>query len=139
MAVIRSSHVPGTKNAIANRKAQLELLETVAGVAEVNANGGSDASRKRHLARGKMLPRERIAGLIDPASPFLEIGATAAWGVYDENVPAAGLIAGVGRVHGHDVMVVCNDPTVKGGTYYPLRLALQPARSPPNHDPALCP
>ncbi len=120
MAVIRSRHVPGSKRAVANRKAQLERLETVARVAKLNAIGGSDAGRKRHLARGKLLPRERIAGLLDPASPFLEIGATAAWGVYDENVPAAGLIAGVGRVHGRDVMVVCNDPTVKGGTYYPL-------------------
>ena len=71
-------------------------------------------------ARGKMLPRERVAGLLDPGSPFLEIGATAAHGMYDGDAPGAGVIAGVGRVSGQEVMVVANDATVKGGTYYPM-------------------
>ncbi|WP_412505789.1 carboxyl transferase domain-containing protein, partial [Roseovarius sp. SYSU LYC5161] len=73
-----------------------------------------------HEARGKMLPRERVAALLDPGSPFLEVGATAAHGLYDGAAPCAGVIAGVGRVQGRDCMVVCNDATVKGGTYYPM-------------------
>lgn len=74
----------------------------------------------RHVARGKLPPRDRVAGLIDAGAPFLEIGATAAHGMYDGAAPGAGLIAGVGRVSGRDVMIVCNDATVKGGTYYPM-------------------
>ncbi|MGB5068545.1 MAG: carboxyl transferase domain-containing protein, partial [Albidovulum sp.] len=74
----------------------------------------------RHVARGKMPPRERVANLLDAGSPFLEIGATAAHGMYGGDAPAAGLIAGIGRVMGQEVMVVCNDATVKGGTYYPM-------------------
>ncbi len=84
------------------------------------AKGGSDASRERHLKRGKMLPRDRVAGVLDPGSPFLEVGATAAHGMYGDAAPCAGVIAGVGQVHGQDVMVVCNDATVKGGTYFPM-------------------
>ena len=84
------------------------------------AAGGGERARQRHLDRGKMLPRERVANLLDPGSPFLEIGATAANGMYDGAAPGAGLIAGVGQVHGQDVMVLCNDATVKGGTYYPM-------------------
>ncbi|MHA3916432.1 carboxyl transferase domain-containing protein [Halovulum sp. GXIMD14793] len=82
--------------------------------------GGGAASRERHLSRGKMLPRDRVAGLLDPGSDFLEIGALAASGMYDGAAPAAGVIAGIGQVHGREVMVVCNDATVKGGTYYPM-------------------
>jgi 3-methylcrotonyl-CoA carboxylase beta subunit len=84
------------------------------------AKGGPDASRDRHTARGKLLPRERIAGLLDPGTPFLELSILAAHEVYGEDVPAAGLITGIGRIEGREVMIVCNDPTVKGGTYYPL-------------------
>jgi 3-methylcrotonyl-CoA carboxylase beta subunit len=82
--------------------------------------GGSASSREKHLARGKLLPRERVRALLDEGSPFLELGALAARGVYDEEVPAAGLITGIGRVSGRECVVVCNDATVKGGTYYPL-------------------
>src|SRR5450755_1868938 len=82
---------------------------------------GSDAkSRDRHVARGKLLPRDRVDGLLDPGTPFLEIGQLAAYGMYDGEAPAAGMIAGIGRVHGQDCMIVANDATVKGGTYYPL-------------------
>src|SRR5450755_1710762 len=82
---------------------------------------GSDAkSRDRHVARGKLLPRDRVDGLLDPGTPFLEIGQLAAYGMYDGEAPAAGMIAGIGRVHGQDCMVVANDATVKGGTYYPM-------------------
>ncbi|MEE4189654.1 MAG: carboxyl transferase domain-containing protein [Roseobacter sp.] len=104
----------------ANRAAHLAALAEVAAVAEAAAEGGGEASRARHVARGKMLPRARVAGLLDPGSPFLEVGATAAHGLYDGASPAAGVIAGIGRVEGQDVMVLCNDSTVKGGTYYPL-------------------
>ncbi|MEM9756733.1 MAG: carboxyl transferase domain-containing protein, partial [Pseudomonadota bacterium] len=76
--------------------------------------------RDRHVARGKMLPRDRVANLLDPGAPFLEIGTLAGHGHYDNVPPGAGVIAGVGRVSGQEVMVVCNDATVKGGTYYPL-------------------
>ncbi|MGL4312782.1 MAG: carboxyl transferase domain-containing protein [Sphingomonas sp.] len=84
------------------------------------ALGGPPASRERHTARGKLLPRERVERLLDPGSPFLEIGQLAANGVYGEDIPGAGIIAGIGRVSGRQVMIACNDATVKGGTYYPL-------------------
>ncbi len=82
--------------------------------------GGGDAARNRHVARGKLLPRDRIRGLLDPGSPFLEFSAFAAHGMYDDNIAAAGIITGVGRVAGRECVVVCNDATVKGGTYYPM-------------------
>ncbi len=84
------------------------------------AAGGPERARERHVARGKLLPRERIDVLLDEGSPFLEIAPLAATGLYDDESPAAGLIAGIGLVRGRQVMVVCNDATVKGGTYYPL-------------------
>jgi len=90
-----------------------------ADVAEA-ALGGPEKHRKRHVERGKLLPRERVERLLDPGSPFLEIGQLAACDLYDGEVPGAGLIAGIGRVSGRQVMIVCNDATVKGGTYYPL-------------------
>ncbi|MBB4098125.1 carboxyl transferase domain-containing protein [Sphingomonas kyeonggiensis] len=84
------------------------------------ALGGSAASRERHTARGKLLPRERVERLLDPGAPFLEIGQLAACDMYEGEVPGAGMIAGIGRVSGRTVMIVCNDATVKGGTYYPM-------------------
>lgn len=93
--------------------------ELWAKVAEA-AKGGSEKSRERHVSRGKLLPRERVERLLDPGSPFLEVGQLAANGLYDDAVPGAGLICGIGRVSGRQVMIVCNDATVKGGTYYPL-------------------
>jgi 3-methylcrotonyl-CoA carboxylase beta subunit len=82
--------------------------------------GGNAKSRERHTARGKLLPRNRVERLLDPGSAFLEIGQLAAYGLYDDDVPGAGMIAGIGRVAGRQVMIVCNDATVKGGTYFPL-------------------
>ncbi len=82
--------------------------------------GGDETARQRHLARGKLLPRDRVRKLLDPGTPFLELSQLAAHGVYGEDVPAAGIITGVGRVAGIECVVICNDPTVKGGTYYPL-------------------
>src|SRR5881275_678260 len=90
-----------------------------ADVAEA-ATGGNEKSRERHVSRGKLLPRDRVERLLDPGSPFLEIGQLAACDMYEGEVPGAGIIAGIGRVSGRQVMIVCNDATVKGGTYYPL-------------------
>lgn len=84
------------------------------------ALGGPERSRERHIARGKLLPRDRVTRLLDEGSPFLELAPLAADGLYDGDAPAAGVIAGIGLVHGRHVMVVCNDATVKGGTYYPM-------------------
>ncbi|WP_375551824.1 carboxyl transferase domain-containing protein [Rhodophyticola porphyridii] len=110
----------GSDEAKANRAAHLEALTQVREAAELAALGGGARARERHVSRGKMLPRERVANLLDPGSPFLEVGATAGHGMYDGAAPCGGAIAGVGRVHGQEVMVVCNDATVKGGTYYPI-------------------
>ena len=82
--------------------------------------GGGERSRDRHLARGKLLPRDRVAGILDPGTPFLEFSQLAAHEVYKDNVPAAGIITGIGRVSGQECVIVANDATVKGGTYYPL-------------------
>jgi 3-methylcrotonyl-CoA carboxylase beta subunit len=90
-----------------------------ADVAEA-AQGGPEKHRQRHVERGKLLPRDRVERLLDPGSPFLEIGQLAACDMYEGEVPGAGIIAGIGRVSGRQVMIVCNDATVKGGTYYPL-------------------
>ncbi|MBN8629864.1 MAG: methylcrotonoyl-CoA carboxylase [Rhodobacterales bacterium] len=104
----------------ANREANLAALETVRAAAGLALAGGGDKARDLHQSRGKLLPRERIDRLLDPGSPFLEIGLFAAHGMYDGASPASGLIAGIGRVEGQEVMVVCNDATVKGGTYFPM-------------------
>ncbi|MHB1589103.1 MAG: carboxyl transferase domain-containing protein, partial [Metallibacterium scheffleri] len=84
------------------------------------AAGGDAKAREKHSARGKLLPRERVNALLDVGSPFLEIAPLAAHGLYDDQAPAAGLIAGIGRVHGREVLVLANDATVKGGTYFPM-------------------
>ncbi|MEM8655370.1 MAG: carboxyl transferase domain-containing protein, partial [Pseudomonadota bacterium] len=117
---LTSQALPGSDTFKANRAAHLDALGVVREAAELAAAGGGQKSRDRHVSRGKMLPRERVANLLDPGSPFLEVGATAAHGLYDGAAPCAGVIAGIGRVMGHEVMVVCNDATVKGGTYYPM-------------------
>ncbi len=107
-------------NVSENRKAHLAALEIAREAAEAAAMGGGEGPRQRHEDRGKMLPRDRIATLLDPGSPFLEVGATAAHGLYGDAAPGAGVVAGVGQVEGQDVMIVANDATVKGGTYYPM-------------------
>ncbi|MCK0138371.1 carboxyl transferase domain-containing protein [Aliiroseovarius sp. F47248L] len=117
---LNSQATPGSEAYKANREGHLEALQVVADAAEAAVMGGGQKSRERHLSRGKMLPRDRVSNLLDPGSPFLEVGATAAHGMYDGAAPCAGVIAGIGQVHGQEVMVVCNDATVKGGTYYPM-------------------
>jgi len=114
---LRSAFDPSSDAARENRAYHLEALRAVEAAAEWAAAGGGDRARARHLARGKMLPRDRVANLLDPGSPFLEVGATAGHGLHDGAAPAGGVIAGVGRVAGRLAMVVCNDATVKGGTY----------------------
>jgi len=120
MAVLKSQVSPRSETFAANMAAHTAGLDEVAKAAGDAMAGGGDTSRARHLARGKLLPRDRVAAMLDPGSPFLEIGMFAAHGLYDGAAPGAGLIAGVGRVTGREVMVVCNDATVKGGTYYPM-------------------
>ena len=115
-----SQALPSSESFKANEAAHLDALETVRAASEAAAAGGGEKSRARHESRGKMLPRERVANLLDAGSPFLEVGAVAAHGLYGGAAPCAGVIAGVGRVHGIDCMIVCNDATVKGGTYFPM-------------------
>ncbi|MCA0274280.1 MAG: methylcrotonoyl-CoA carboxylase [Proteobacteria bacterium] len=115
-----SSALPTSDAFRANRTAHLALLETAQQAATIAAAGGGEKALARHVSRGKLPPRERVADLLDPGSPFLEIGATAAHGMYGGDAPSAGLTAGIGRIHGQEVMVVANDATVKGGTYYPM-------------------
>jgi 3-methylcrotonyl-CoA carboxylase beta subunit len=103
-----------------NRAAMQPLVEDLRSTLRRNAVGGSAAARDKHSRSGKLLARERIAALLDPGAPFLELSALAAQGVYGEDLPGAGLVTGIGRVSGRECMVVANDPTVKGGTYYPL-------------------
>ncbi len=82
--------------------------------------GGGETARERHLARNKLLPRDRVAALIDPGSPFLELSQLAAYGLYGDEVPSAGIVTGIGRVSGRECVIVANDATVKGGTYFPI-------------------
>ena len=103
-----------------NRAAMQPLVDDLRATLQRNAAGGSAAARDKHIKAGKLLARERIATLLDAGSPFLELSPLAAQGVYGEELPGAGLITGIGRICGRECMVVANDPTVKGGTYYPL-------------------
>jgi acetyl-CoA carboxylase carboxyltransferase component len=118
---VLESHVDAASPEFQANRAHMEAL-----VAELRAHlqaarsGGGEEAVRRHLEQGKLLVRDRIERLLDPATPFLEIGALAAHGLYEGAAPAAGLVAGIGRVRGREVMVVANDATVKGGTYFPL-------------------
>jgi len=104
----------------AHREAHLQLVAQLRDKLAVAALGGPQRARDRHTARGKLLPRDRVDGLLDPGSPLLEVAPLAADGMYDDDCPAAGIITGIGRVSGRECMVVANDATVKGGTYYPM-------------------
>ncbi|HEV7188482.1 MAG TPA: carboxyl transferase domain-containing protein, partial [Blastococcus sp.] len=103
-----------------NAAAHAELAADLAAQLQRVALGGGERARQRHVDRGKLLPRERVDALLDPGSPFLELSPLAAHGLYDGDAPAAGIITGVGRVSGRECVVVANDATVKGGTYYPM-------------------
>ena len=120
METLRSTADPAGAEFAANDAAQRALVADLRERLRVAALGGPPASRERHVARGKLLPRDRVDALLDEGSPFLEVAPLAAHGVYDDDAPGAGVVAGIGLVHGRHVMVLCNDATVKGGTYYPL-------------------
>ncbi len=120
MSVIKSRINPRSAEFQANADAMHALVADLRDRIAQVALGGNEAARQKHAARGKLLPRERVNHLLDPGTPFLEIGQLTAYGLYDDESPAAGMIAGVGRVQGGECMIVANDATVKGGTYYPL-------------------
>jgi 3-methylcrotonyl-CoA carboxylase beta subunit len=119
MAVLQSAISPRSASFAANRAAQEAAMAAVQVAAALAVAGGGAKALERHVSRGKLPPRERVERLLDPGAPFLEIGLFAAHGLYDDAAPSAGIIAGVGRVSGREVMIVCNDATVKGGTYFP--------------------
>ncbi|KAA2238042.1 carboxyl transferase domain-containing protein [Salinarimonas soli] len=120
MPVLPTSVDLTSDTASANRGAWAALRRELGGLREAAAQGGPARARERHLARGKLLPRERVMRLLDPGSPFLELSPLAAHGMYDDAIHAAGVITGIGRVSGREVVIVCNDSTIKGGTYYPM-------------------
>jgi 3-methylcrotonyl-CoA carboxylase beta subunit len=120
MAVIETRLDRRDATFVANRDALAALVADLKGkVAEIE-EGGGETARVRHTGRGKLLPRDRVRALIDPGSSFLELSQLAAYGMYDDNIAAAGIITGIGRVSGRECVIVCNDATVKGGTYYPI-------------------
>ncbi|MCX4097877.1 carboxyl transferase domain-containing protein [Nocardia sp. alder85J] len=105
---------------VGHRPAHLELVDDLRARLAAVALGGPARARERHVARGKLLPRQRVDRLLDPGSPFLELSPLAATGMYDDDSPGAGIITGIGRVSGRECVIVANDATVKGGTYYPM-------------------
>jgi len=117
---IKSQIQPRSAEFKANADALRLQVADLRSKADLAALGGGETGRSRHTARGKLLPRDRVAQLLDPGTPFLEIGQLAAHGMYDGDAPSAGVITGIGRIQGLDCMVVANDATVKGGTYYPM-------------------
>ena len=120
MPILKSQISPSSSAFRENSARMQGLVTEMAETAALICAGGPEEARSRHVARGKLLPRERLSGLLDVGSPFLEIGQFAAWNLYGNEVASAGLIAGIGRVEGRECMIVVNDATVKGGTYYPL-------------------
>ena len=120
MNVLKTAVAPNSQNFAANKAAMQDLVEDLRGKVALITQGGGAKVRERHITRGKLLPRDRVAALIDPGTPFLEFSQFAAYEVYAGAVPAAGLISGIGRIGGQECVVIANDATVKGGTYYPL-------------------
>jgi len=120
LTCLASALDPGSESFLAKAAHNRRLVEVLRARVAGASLGGPEAARARHISRGKLLPRERVQRLLDPGSPFLEIGQLAAFGLYNGEAPGAGIITGVGRVSGREVMIVCNDPTVKGGAYFPL-------------------
>ena len=120
MGVLTSNLSTRSEAFQANAKAMQSAVEDLRVQLAHSAQGGGEAARAKHMARGKLPPRERVTLLLDPGTPFLEFSPLAAHGMYQGEAPGAGVIAGIGRVHGVDCVIVCNDATVKGGTYYPM-------------------
>ncbi len=120
MAILNSAIDKNSAEFRANAARMAALVEELQTRRAEAAKGGTDKARERHVARGKLLPRDRVMNLIDPGSPFLELSSLAANAMYDDAIHGAGLITGIGRIEGRECMVVCNDSTIKGGTYYPM-------------------
>ena len=120
MQVIQSKLNTRSDEFRSNAQHMRGLVDDLRAKAAEVALGGGEASRARHISRGKLLPRDRIEHLIDPGSPFLELGQLAALGLYNNEAPSAGVITGIGRVQGQECLIIANDATVKGGTYYPM-------------------
>jgi 3-methylcrotonyl-CoA carboxylase beta subunit len=120
MSIIQPALDPRSPTFRANAEHMAALVATLRREVATVGKGGGEAARQRHTGRGKLLPRDRVHNLLDPGSPFLELSQLAAYGMYGGEVPGAGLITGVGRVSGREVVIVANDATVKGGTYFPL-------------------
>ncbi len=120
MPAIKSQLDPRSQEFRANAERMKALVADLREKVARVAVGGDEAARRKHVARGKLLPRERVRTLLDPGSPFLEIGQLAAWDMYGGEVPSASIICGIGRVSGRECVIVANDATVKGGTYYPM-------------------
>ena len=120
MPQIDSKLQPRSVDFQANSAAMQALVDDLRARVAAIAEGGGEAASAKHLARGKLLPRERVQLLLDPGTPFLELSQLAAYGMYDDAAPSAGIITGLGRVAGTLCVIVCNDATVKGGTYYPM-------------------
>ncbi len=120
MSKLRTHVDPQSEEFQKNTEAYEALIAGLRESSSEARRGGSEKARKRHEERGKLLVRDRIERLLDPDTAFLEISPLAAYGMYDGKVPAAGIVTGIGRVSGREVMVVANDATVKGGTYYPI-------------------
>ena len=120
MAKLTSSIDIHTAEFQANAQAMAELVRDLTDKRAAIAEGGPAKARERHQSRGKLLARERVNQLLDPGSPFLELAPLAAFGMYEDQIHAAGLISGIGRVMGRQCMILANDATIKGGTYYPM-------------------
>ena len=120
MATLTSSAQITSEDFQRNTEHMTELVSKLTALSQNIRQGGDEKARERHKKHGKLLPRERILHLLDPGSPFLEIGQFAGYELYDDAVPAGGLITGIGQIHGQECMIVANDATVKGGTYFPI-------------------
>src|SRR6516164_3027452 len=120
MAILESRLNTKSDDFYGNVHAMQAAVDDLRAIVEQIAQGGGEEARRKHLSRGKLLPRNRVQGLLDPGTPFLEFSQLAAYGMYDNAAPGAGLITGIGRVCGKECVIVCNDATVKGGTYYPV-------------------
>ena len=120
MSIIKSSLNTRSDEFKANVAAMRALVEDLREKTALVARGGPEEHRKKHVARGKLLPRERIDNLVDPGAPFLELSAMAGWNMFNNEVASGGVVTGIGRVQGVECMIVANDATVKGGSYYPI-------------------
>jgi acetyl-CoA carboxylase carboxyltransferase component len=120
MPILPSTVNTGSAEFKANKVAMSTLVQDLAIKVAETKKGGGEKYQQRHVERGKLLPRDRVQNLLDPGSPFLELSQLAALDIYPEDVPCAGIITGIGRVEGQECIIVANDATVKGGSYYPL-------------------